>query len=287
MRRAILLTLIFLSLGILDRRRIKNRLRRLAIAFSRLVLRQISPPYVLRPQTAVVFAPHQDDETFGCGGLIARKRNEGFPVHVVFITDGSASHPGHSQFSPAAIAALRRREARAALAILGVESGAIHFLDAPDGTLHQLNSTQRSDLIARIAELLRQLKPDEVFLPCCPDGSSEHDAAFSFIIEALHHSHLRPAVWQYPVWSWWNPLLLFRRIFSSHGRCQAPTEDYQLIKHRAVACYRSQTEPLPPQSQASLPRELVKMFNSDVEYFFRFNLSTGTPDLDPARPLLK
>ena len=39
----------------------------------------------------LVVAPHQDDETLGCGGLIARKRYEGLPVHVVFITDGSAT----------------------------------------------------------------------------------------------------------------------------------------------------------------------------------------------------
>lgn len=272
MRHALIALLVIASLTFLDRRRAKAWLRRTAVGLCRTMLERLSSPYPLRLQTAVVFAPHQDDETFGCGGLIARKRNEGFPVHVVFITDGSASHPGHSRFSPAAIASLRRQEAREALAILGVESGAIHFLDEPDGTLRGLDSTRREKLVGRMAELLRELRPDEVFLPCNPDGSSEHDAAFGFVIEALHRSTVRPEIWQYPVWSWWNPALLVRRIFLERGYCRVPADDYRSIKHRAIACYRSQTEPLAPQSLPSLPPDLLGMLDAEVEYFFRFDL---------------
>lgn len=271
MLSALVITFALLLLGYLNRRQAKACLRRSAVAFCRKVLDTFSSAYPLRLKNAVVFAPHQDDETFGCGGLIARKRNEGFPVHVVFITDGSASHPGHARFSPAELASLRHSEACEALAILGVESCAIHFLDEPDGTLGKLDSVRRAHLVARIVELLRTLKPDEIFLPCSPDGSSEHDAAFIFVIEALQQSQLQPEIWQYPVWTWWNPLLLFRRVFFARGHCRVPTEDYQLIKHRAVACYQSQTEPLAPENEPSLPPELVKMFNSEIEYFFRLH----------------
>src|SRR4030065_330273 len=42
--------------------------------------------------SAVIFAPHQDDETLGCGGTIMLKRKAGTPVACVFMTDGSTSH---------------------------------------------------------------------------------------------------------------------------------------------------------------------------------------------------
>jgi hypothetical protein len=35
-------------------------------------------------ESTMIFAPHQDDETLGCGGLIALKRQLGIPVKVVF-----------------------------------------------------------------------------------------------------------------------------------------------------------------------------------------------------------
>lgn len=276
MRHALIALLVIASLTALDRRGAKAWLRRTAVRLCRMMLDWVSTSYGLPLGTAVVFAPHQDDETFGCGGLIARKRNVGFPVHVIFITDGSASHPGHALFSPPAIASLRRQEAWAALAVLGVESEAIHFLDEPDGTLRVLDAGRREKLIGRMADLLCELQPDEVFLPCSPDGSSEHDAAFGFVIDALHRAAVRPAIWQYPVWTWWNPALLVRRIFEERGCCRMPAEDFRAIKHRAIACYRSQTVPLAPHDLPSLPPDLLAMLDSEVEYFFRFDLpATG------------
>jgi LmbE family N-acetylglucosaminyl deacetylase len=276
MHRALIVALIVLSLAGLNRQRAKSFLRRLAVALCRWGFLGRSKPYLLATGTTVVFAPHQDDETMGCGGLIARKRTEGLPVHVIFITDGSASHPDHPRFSRPEIAALRRQEAREALSHLGVESPAIHFLDEPDGTLDQLTPPRRERLITQIAAMLDALRPQEIFLPCNPDGSSEHDAAFEFILEAVQRSQLRPRVWQYPIWSWWNPVLLLKRVFSSGKSVRVPTEDYAAIKSRALACYRSQTEPLSPQREPVLPRELMQIFKSDTEYFFSFDPLAGS-----------
>ena len=36
----------------------------------------------------IVFAPHPDDEVFGCGGAILRQVAEGGAVQVVVLTDG-------------------------------------------------------------------------------------------------------------------------------------------------------------------------------------------------------
>jgi LmbE family N-acetylglucosaminyl deacetylase len=47
-------------------------------------------------------------------------------------------------------------------------------------------------------------------------------------------------------------------------------EDYQLAKQQAIACYQSQVKPLAPDTQPALPPDLVAIFNSDTEYFFRY-----------------
>jgi hypothetical protein len=41
---------------------------------------------------AIIFAPHQDDETLGCGGTIIRKKQAGANLQIVFMTDGCRSH---------------------------------------------------------------------------------------------------------------------------------------------------------------------------------------------------
>ena len=269
-RQVIISILVLLSLSRLDRKRVKSLIRNYAIRFCHGMLSWLCRPYRLRTGPCIVFAPHQDDETLGCGGLIARKRNEGLAVHVVFITDGAASHPGHPRLSRPDISVLRRREALAALAVLGVESCAIHFLNEPDGTLNNVTPAGQVELVGSITRLLTTIAPDEIFLPCSPDGSSEHDAAFYFVCQALARTPLHCDVWQYPVWSWWNPLLLLERMIFTTGRCAQPTEDFRQIKARAMSHYRSQIEPTAPWRDPVLPPELVGIFNADKEFYFRF-----------------
>jgi N-acetylglucosamine malate deacetylase 1 len=61
-------------------------------------------------KSAMVFSPHQDDETFGCGGMIALKRAQGIAVQVIFLTDGQ----GSDQLNPQ-IVQIRASEALTAL----------------------------------------------------------------------------------------------------------------------------------------------------------------------------
>ena len=51
-------------------------------------------PYHASPlpeaSAVVVFAPHPDDEVFGCGGALALHARAGVSVHVVLLTEGEA-----------------------------------------------------------------------------------------------------------------------------------------------------------------------------------------------------
>jgi LmbE family N-acetylglucosaminyl deacetylase len=255
----------------------KQFLRRLAIRLCDGLLRRGSRPYVVPEAVTVVIAPHPDDETLACGGLIARKRHEGLPVHVIFITDGSASHPNHARLNSAAIAELRRGETMRAMTCLGVERTAVHFLEEPDGTLKAIDPTRRENLVQRLAALLATLGPGEIFLPCNPDGSSEHDAVFGFTVDALARTGLAATVWQYPIWCWWNPSLLLRHWVSARDLRRLPLEDYQRAKRRAIHCYQSQINPLAPDPEPALPPGLVDVFLTDTEFFFRYEPARKKP----------
>src|SRR5690606_16204888 len=50
-------------------------------------------PLSLPARRITVIAPHPDDESLGCGGLIAALAADGRAVQVVFVTDGAGSHP--------------------------------------------------------------------------------------------------------------------------------------------------------------------------------------------------
>jgi LmbE family N-acetylglucosaminyl deacetylase len=279
-RQLTIALVVVLSLWTLSYSSAKQLIRAALTRLNRFLFRCTSRRYRTEEGLTIVFAPHQDDETLGCGAIIARKRYEGWPVHVVFLTDGGGSHLDHPHLTVPEVIAWRRREAYAALAELGVESCAIHFLNEPDGTLIHLSPDRADALTERIAVLLRQLRPTKILLPCFPDGSSEHDAAYGFIMDALRRTHQRPAVWHYAIWSWWNPLLQFRHLILNPIRCYLPNEDFTDSKRAAIACYASQTKATPPWKEPVIPPDMLATLRMDTEYFYRGK----APDLTSKRP---
>ena len=247
---------------------LKVFLRRLAVQINRLIMAARSQPYWMSREPCLILAPHQDDETLACGALIARQRHEGHEVHVVFLTDGGASHPGQQTLSVDELILLRRHEARAALEVLEVDSACVQFWNIPDGTLNALPAADRAALIARLAVLLNSIKPGRLFVPCSPDGSSEHDPVLGFAQDALVKAGPQPEIWQYPVWCWWNPVLLLTKILRQDGIYRLAGEDYHTLKQRALRFYHSQVESVTPAASVPLPPELKEFCLLDPEYFF-------------------
>ena len=218
--------------------------------------------------SALVVATHPDDESFGCGGTLALLARGRAPVSVLVITDGSASHPGHPTLAPAELAACRKAEARRAMESLGIDWERVTFLDERDGTLSHLDSERSLGLVARIAEALGRLAPRTVLLACRLDGSSEHDASFALVSRALGSARLTPRMLEFPVWSWWNPLLLLRPLRTCPRLWRVDIRDVSDAKARAIGAYGSQTQAIPPEAAPALPPGFASLFLGGEEYLF-------------------
>jgi len=151
-------------------------------------------PELARP--AIVFAPHPDDETLGCGGTILRKRAAGADVSLVFMTDGAQSHA--RLIAPAEMRTFRAAEAVAAARALGVERERVHLLDFPDSRLAE----HREEGVRRVADLLGQLRPEDIYVPYHLDGPADHLATTEIVQEAMRVSGRPATVWEYPIWFW-------------------------------------------------------------------------------------
>lgn len=117
----------------------------------------------------LVLAPHPDDESIACGGALALHRDADDPVKVVFLTDGALGVEELAQ-DPAAAAALREAEARAAARALGVED--LEFWGIPDRQLVADAATG-----ARLRALLEGYRPDLVYVASPFDAHPDHRAA--------------------------------------------------------------------------------------------------------------
>lgn len=247
----------------------KEIARRLLSRFITVWLRLRSRPLLLATVTrGVILAPHQDDEALGCAGLIKTHLEQGLPIDVVYLTDGSGSHPGHPVLTPAAVCALRRTEAIAAMRELGLCADNLHFLNAPDGRLDRLQPNEAELLQSRLATILRKLRPSSVYLPCRGDGSSEHDAAFMLAQAAIARAQIAPRLLEYPIWARWNPLRLLKTGLHSQQVWRLAFPRQQACKCTALAQYASQMEPTPPWQTAVLPAGFLQIFLPAEEFFF-------------------
>jgi LmbE family N-acetylglucosaminyl deacetylase len=165
------------------------RLRRALHAY----LRGESPH---RMSSAVVFAPHQDDETLGCGGTIILKREVGTPVTLVFMTDGSRSH---SQFMKEdELRQIRHNEALEAAKTLGLKASDVHFLNYVNDELSRF----REPAVGEVLAILQRHRPSEVFVPYRNDGPADHEATYRIVLEAIDQAGLPLRLFEYPIWFW-------------------------------------------------------------------------------------
>jgi LmbE family N-acetylglucosaminyl deacetylase len=134
--------------------------------------------------TALVIAPHPDDEVFGCGGLIHRIKNSGGKVYVLYMTVGTTR-----DFSPSGESSARQRlsEVEKAAACLSLDGYAFAF---PGDQFHlQLDAVPQKELIHAIERgsdlSLQALQPDIVLTTSNADYNQDHRAVSDATLSAL------------------------------------------------------------------------------------------------------
>jgi LmbE family N-acetylglucosaminyl deacetylase len=126
-------------------------------------------------ETVLVVAAHADDEALGCGGTLARHAAENDSVHAVFIADGVSSRIG----ATADDQARRRAAADKASSILGIRSTS--YFDLPD---NRLDGGCLLDIVQRLEELLKKIKPEVVYTHHCGDLNVDHRVAHQAVLTA-------------------------------------------------------------------------------------------------------
>ena len=147
----------------------------------------------------VVFAPHPDDETVGCGGTIARRGSEGYDVLIVVMTDGKNAFSEvlgiDSDPSPEELKSIRREELQRAMKILGVPREKVICLDFEDGKL--VENLEEAEKI--VTQILKENCPDEVYFPTKRDHHKDHQATNRIVNNAIRKLGFPTLGYQYSV----------------------------------------------------------------------------------------
>lgn len=216
-------------------------------------------------QHLVVVVAHPDDETFGCGSLIAQASAAGARVTVVCATRGEAGErTPDAATDHLPLGEVREQELRDAAAVLGVHR--VELLDYADsgwdGPLPAgaLCGSTVAALAADLGDRLTLLEPDVVLIVDGSDGHRDH----RHVREAVETAVTRSAAPMRLVRACLSNQLMRRWVDEMRSRGSEAvyldldvdslgTPDAQLtaidvgaqlaVRERAIACHRSQHSP--------------------------------------------
>lgn len=212
----------------------------------------------------LIIAPHPDDESLGCGGLIAASVAAGRPPLVAILTDGAGSHPGSHAFPPERLRAVRSQEARRAANLLGLQPNQLILLDQPDTRAPR----EGPGFDAMVDRLLALRPPDctAILAPWRHDPHCDHEAA-SEIASAVARLAGVPHI-AYPVWGWTLPPLTPVPGRPGPG-VRVDIKAFLPAKRAAIQAHRSQHGNLISDDPNGfrLPPELLSVFDSRFETF--------------------
>ena len=220
---------------------------------------------VLDGQRALILAPHADDESLGCGGLIAAACAAGIAPIVAILTDGAASHPGSVAFPPERLRMVREAEAVRATGLLGLPFINLHFMRHRDTQL-SASGPEFEAITAALLEIARTQHCGLVIAPWAGDPHCDHEAAACIAQAVARRAHLR--LLSYPVWGWLRDHSDVLEESRHHG-WRLNISAQQEIKKRAIAAYKSQYGELISDSSDGfrLPDTLLAIFERPFEVF--------------------
>jgi LmbE family N-acetylglucosaminyl deacetylase len=148
----------------------------------------------------LVIAPHPDDETLGCGGLIAQASRAGIEVHTMFVTDGSASHPRSRRWPAKVLAKIRMEEAKEALRRLGAENQPRTFLELRDGRMPVPESCQYRKAVDAAAQIVARSGTRTLVAPWRRDAHTDHRLSWQIGRDAMLSARVAFTMLEYAIW---------------------------------------------------------------------------------------
>ncbi len=183
----------------------------------------------------LVLAPHPDDESLGCGALMATLAAAGSRVYSAFLTDGSGSHPDAPGWSARRIAGVRAQEAAMALQALNGAPHPLH-LDWPDAAPVLPGDPLFERGVRQLSAWCRRHGVTRIAVTWSGEPHCDHEAA-ALLAQAVAR-RCGVVLYYYLVWGW-TLRDLAERVRGLAVRSVA-TGAGRPRQHRAIRCHRTQ-----------------------------------------------
>ncbi|MCK5113384.1 MAG: PIG-L family deacetylase [Phycisphaerae bacterium] len=217
-------------------------------------LKSVSRHWQKNPRFLFV-SPHDDDAIIGGGLTMLSLLKDKIPVHVAVVTDGAQGYCSMAEQDT--ISDVREKETFTSLKRLGVPQKNVHWMGFPDCQLGQYQGRRKATptdnvnvkgytgLQNSFTQLLRKVRPTQIFLPTSSDLHPDHRIVHAEMLISCFHA--AGAIWP----ELGKPLSAVPYIHEMAVYCNFPTTPKLRIKAPmnalkkkidAIAEFRSQKQ---------------------------------------------
>ena len=127
--------------------------------------------------TTLIVAPHADDESLACGGVISLLRKYNQTVYILLLSDGTLSHPNSLEYPAEKLRNLRENELMTAARALGVPVENIIFCRYKDRQVPGFQNPDFNEAVLNMNKIISIIGPQSIFVPWRKDPHPDHIAA--------------------------------------------------------------------------------------------------------------
>jgi LmbE family N-acetylglucosaminyl deacetylase len=158
----------------------------------------------------IVFAPHPDDEIYGCGGSILKWIDESHEVHLIYISDNSAiinwakkrgtfiETEENKNLTEEDLSVIGLQEAKEAAKFLGIPKERVHLFEFPDSRVKAY--------INKGVEIAKTIvkNADRFVIPSANNEHPDHQATYDIAVKVAQELNLKNL--EFYVYALYNPL---------------------------------------------------------------------------------
>jgi LmbE family N-acetylglucosaminyl deacetylase len=132
------------------------------------------PINLLKKKKVLVFAPHPDDETLGCGGFLLNLKKSGNEINWLIFTEMKEEYGWNSNQ-----VLQKKKQILSVSKKYGFKN--LYSLGYKPSSLDEVSNTE---LVSKIKKILTSLKPDIILIPHHADIHTDHQVAHKVILSA-------------------------------------------------------------------------------------------------------
>lgn len=160
----------------------------------------------------LIVSPHPDDESIGCGGIIAKYSSQ---CDVLLMTDGGTGNP---EWTYEKTVRVRTKEFQSAM-----EEGKVHDYIQLNCLSDSYNKFKKTKVDMDLSVY------QHIFVPNSRESHIEHRITYMVMMKALKRQHIHTNVYEYEVWTPMNDITNYLDI-----------SDYIIEKNKLIQNYKSQ-----------------------------------------------